>query len=193
MKENVSTVFLLPGIRIEDKLKESFYANGFINTYLKCPPLEYPFPVIYILFKPVVINMDFIRFCERLQTNSNFLETLDAGKGKVLMVYKIPKHFKNDHDLFLKGKYSKMSKEYKECFILEKFKLDSDKKPIKENNVFVKEPTTFYHIFNRTEDMKKSWLEFLGYSENTNILDDVEFYEKPNLEKEELIEELWLG
>lgn len=192
-KENVSTVFLLPGIEIKTELINEFYSQGFVNTFLTCEPLTYPFPVLYLLFRPDQVNADFIGFANNLQKNTNFIETLDAGKGKVLMVYRIPKRFRRDYELFLEGKYSKLSAEYKKCFQLEQFKVDIYGKPVKEGNKYIKEPTDFYHIFNKTDDIKSRWLERIGYPPETHILDDMEMYDMQDPVKETLEEELWLG
>lgn len=191
--ENVSTVFLLPGIEIKSELKNRFYNFGFINTFLTCPPLTYPWPVLYIVFRPQVIDLDFMRFADELQKNTNFIDTLDAGGGKVLMVYRVPKRFLRDYELFLEGKYSKLSPEYRRCFQMEQFKLDAHDRPIKEQGRYVKEYTDFYHIFNRTEYIKDIWKERLGYRADEHILDDMELYSKQDPLRETLEEELWLG
>lgn len=192
-KENVSTVFLLPGIEIKSELKNRFYSFGFQNTFLTCPPLNYPWPVLYILFKPQVIDLEFIRFAEDLQKNPNFIETLDAGSNKVLMVYKVPKRFRRDYELFLEGKYSKLSSDYRKCFQMEQFKLDSHDRPVKENGRYVKEYTDFYHIFNRTDHIKDVWKERLGYDKSEQIFDDIELYDRQDPVRETIEDELWLG
>lgn len=192
-KENVSTVFLLPGIEIKDELKDLFYTFGFENTFLTCPPLSYPYEVIYLLFKPVSINMDFMRSAERLQINENFIETLDGGNNKVVLVYRIPKRFKRDYEMFLEGKYSKLGEDFKKCFVLEEFVKDINGKPVKENGRYLKEPSDFFHIFNQTDKIKDKWKERLGYSEDEHILDGCELYSKQDPIEETLEEELWLG
>lgn len=191
-KENVSTVFLLPGIEIKNELKNMFYTFGFENTFLTCPPLSYPFEVLYLLFRPQVIDYEFIRFAEELQKNPCFIETIDCSKGRVLFVYRVPKRFRRDYELFLEGKYSKLSAEYKKCFQMEQFKCDAQGRPMKDNGRYVKEYTDFYHIFNRTDHVKTVWMERLGYTD-TSILDDMEMYDRQDEVEETLKEELWLG
>lgn len=196
MTENVSTIFLLPGIEIREELKAEFYSQGFINTFLHVKGLNYPYPVIYLLFKPTRIDHSFVRFANELQKNGNFLETIDAGRNKVLMVYRVPKRFRRDYDLFLEGKYSRLSDSYKRCFQMEQFKLDALGRPMRDNRGrWIKEPTDFYHVFNRTDDIKKRWLAAIGYDESSDILDDVELYEKQDTQKETYEpdeEALWL-
>lgn len=191
--ETISTVFLLPGIEIKNNIKDQFYNFGFKNTFLTCPPLTYPFEVLFLLFKPVDIDLDFIRFGEELHRNPNFLETIDGGGNKVLFVYRIPKRYRHDYQLFLQGKYSKTSADFKKCFVMEQFKLDANGKPVLEKGRYVKEYTDFYHIFNRTDFIKSIWNERLGYSENDHILDSIEYYDIQKPEDETLIEEFWLG
>lgn len=192
-KENVSTVFLLPGIEIREELKDQFYSFGFQNTFLTCPPLTYPFPVLYLLFKPKSIDQDFIRFGEELHRNPNFLETIDAGKGKVVFIYRVPKRFRHDYELFLEGKYSKLSAEYKRCFQMEQYKLDKLGRHVVEGGKWVREYTPFYHVFYRTDHIKENWKAALGYGPDDHIIDDMEFFDKQNPDKETMDEELWLG
>lgn len=192
-KENVSTVFLLPGIEIKSELKNQFYSFGFQNTFLTCEPLKYPFEVIYLLFKPSVIDLDFMRFAEDLQRNTNFVEVIDGGRNKVVFVYRVPKAFRHDYELFLEGKYSKLSSAYKKCFQMEQFKTDEKGRPVKEAGRYVMEYTSFYHIFNRTDHIKDVWKERLGYRADESILDDVELYDKPDPVRETMEEELWFG
>ena len=191
-KENVSTVFLLPGIEIKGDLKNQFYNFGFQNTYLTCAPLVYPFEVIYILFKPDSIDLDFIRFAEELQRNPNFIEVIDGGRNKTLFVYRIPKRFRHDYHLFLAGKYSQLSADYKKCFAMEQFKVDEYGRPVKENGRYVKEETSFFHIFGKTDHLKEIWAERLGLTDD-HILDEIELYDKCDPKGETLQEELWLG
>lgn len=193
IKENVSVVFLLPGVEIKSEIKNQFYSHGFRNTFLTCPPLTYPFEVIYLLFRPEVIDADFMSFAEELQKNPNFIEVIDGGKGKVLFVYRIPKRFRRDYELFLEGKYSKFSGDFRKCFQMEQFKLDINGRPIKEAGRYVKEFTNFHHIFNRTDHIKDVWKERLGYKQDEHILDDMELYDRQDSVKETLEEELWLG
>lgn len=186
-KENVSTIFLLPGIEIKRELKLSFYNNGFVNTFLTCKGLSYPFEVIFLLFNPKQIDINFCSFIEDLKKNTNFLEVLDVGLNKILLVYRIPKKFRLDYNLFLEGKYSELSEEYKKCFSLEKFKLDGYGNKVIEKGKYIMEPSNFYHIFNKTEHLKNIWLDKLGISkEESHILDNVELYEKQDTIKEDL-------
>lgn len=192
-KENVSTVFLLPGIEIKNELKNMFYTFGFENTFLTCKPLEYPWPVLYILFKPSVIDLEFTRFADELQKNPNFIEVIDAGRNKVLFVYRVPNRFKKDYQLFIDGKYSKLSEEYRKCFVMEQPRIDPiTNKPIKDGGRYVMEYTDFYHIFHRTDHIKAVWAERLGYDDD-EILDDMEMYDRQDVTKETMEEELWLG
>jgi hypothetical protein len=190
-KENVSKIFLLPGIELKEELKTKFNSFGFINTYLTVNPLTYPYEVLYLMFKPEKIDLDFMMFIDSLSSNKNFIETLDLSGGKILLVYRIPKKFKRDYDLFLEGKYSRMSKEFRACFAMEKLKLDSKGKPIREGNKYAKEPTNFYHIFHRSDFMID--LVQQKYGLDDDMMYDLELYEKQDFVKESLdyAGELW--
>lgn len=194
-KDNISTIFLLPGTEIKEETKKKFRTNGFINTYLTCDQLSYPFKVIYLLFQPKEFGMEFYSFMKEMQANQNFIEVVDLGKNKTLLVYRIPKRFTNDYDLFLEGKYSQLSKEYKRCFAMEDYKRDKNGNPVRENGKYVKEPSRFYHILNRTEELRDRWkLVLYGDGEdpdtidhtNAYIVDDMELYEKQDPGKETL-------
>lgn len=184
-------MFLLPGIEIDSNLKSKFRRSGFINTYLTCEPYKYPYEVIFLLFQPKELDLEFYEFTEELQTNANFIEIIEFDKKQVLIVYRIPAKFKNDYNLFMKGRYSRLSDAFKKCFVLEDYQRDTKGNPMKDNKGnYLTEPSTFYHVFNRTEFIKERWLLKLGYPLHDPILDSMELYDvqSPDKESLELIE-----
>lgn len=184
-QHNISTIFLLPGIEIDNGLKKSFNQFGFVNTYTTCKSFTFPYKVVYLLFKPVSMDMAFYSFIESLKKNKNFVNELDLGYNRLMVVYKVPTRFNNDYDLFLEGKYSKLSAEFKSCFAMEEWKRTSTGALAKDiNNRPIKEPSTFYHVFHRTKEFVTRWKERLGYDPDDDILNDVELYEKQNEEEE---------
>jgi hypothetical protein len=191
MKANISRLFLLPGIQLDEKAKRDFSRFGFENTYLKCDQLSYAFNVIFLLFKPNDLDLEFYTFAKNMEKNPNFIEAIDLGRNKVVMVYRIPKRFTKDYELFLEGKYSQLSKEFQNCFALEDFKRDANGKPMMDGGRYVKEPSRFFHIFNRTEWLKDRWkLKLYGHQDaegnpqfdlrdevDSAILDTIELYD----------------
>lgn len=191
-KDNVSKVFLFPGIEVKDDLKFKFNSFGFINTYLQVQPLTYPYPVIFLLFKPESFNIDFNNFVSEIQKNPNFIEIVDLFNGRILMTFRVPKKFTKDYYTFLEGKYSKLSAAFKSCFSMEKIKVDEKKQPIKKNGKLEKEPTNYYHIFNRTQFMKEHIKT--KYNVDDDVVENIEFYDKQDPEQETLVtesDEIW--
>lgn len=201
-KINVSRLFLLPGIQLSNSLKKDFERFNFVNTYLKCDDLKYSFEVIFLLFKPDDFDISFYSFSRNMSKNPNYIETIDLNNHRVVMVFRIPKRFKEDYNHFLNGDYSKMSKEFQSCFALEQYKFDSNGNLIKENGKYVYEPTIFYHVFNKTQKLKDVWkLKLYGqdskdgiiYEPDSNLIDEIELYEKqdPLLETLDVGFEIW--
>jgi hypothetical protein len=190
----MSAVFLLKVIEIEPKLKRQLRTFGFINTYLTCEPIHYPYEVLYVLFKPEKLDIEFANYISALQKNPNFIEVLDLA-GKVMIVYRIPKKFKVDYQRFLRGKYSELSKEFQKCFVLEDYKRNESGIILKDAHQRpIRDKTVFHHIFNRTDERKEYLREKLGYTiENSDIFDDIELYDKQDPEKEsyDTNDELW--
>ena len=184
--ENVSTVMLLPIIKVSKNLMFNFYRFGFKNTYLFSEQLdgEYNFNPIYLLFEPKDLNLEFAEFIFELSSNHNFIEVKDIGYKKILVVFRIPDQFKEDFKLFLEGKYSKVSTDYKKCFQLEK-PVKNERGDIKRDisGGVIMEPTTFSHIFNKTDKLKNIYIEKLGL-EDFKWPEDLELYDKYNQEKE---------
>ncbi len=184
-KENISTIFLLPAVEIPETVKDKFYEQGFISTYLTCNKLSYPFEVIYILFNPGEFSIDYNYFERMLINNPNYIEVFDLGNNLVLYVYKIPDKFKEDYNLFLQGKYSKFSKEYKKLFPERSYIIGTDKKPIRDHNGKYKtEMSPFHHVFNRSDYIKSKWADKIGYEIDDPIFDNLELYDVQYPERE---------
>lgn len=206
-KINTSRLFLLPGIQLDDKLRKDFGRFGFVNTFLTCDQLSYTFNVVYLKFEPLKLDLEFYSFSKNMEKNPNFVDAIDLGHNQVVLVYRIPRRFIQDYALFLDGKYSKMSKEFQACFAMEDIKRGPDGKPIMDNGRFVKEPSRFFHIFNRTEWLKDRWkLRLYGdldkegnaqfslrNANDAHLLDDMELFEQQNAEDEHLLTgvEIW--
>lgn len=182
-RDNISTIFLLPCLQIKQDTKDRFYSQGFVNTYLFFDKTQYEyFTPLYLLFKPEAFNIDFYKFMLQLEKNQNYIETLDYPNGQVVFVFRIPKRYDRDYRLFLSGKYSRFSKEFKNNFPLKVYKVDHKGTLIKGTNGWQQEDSIFYHIFNKTEYLKDIYRENLG----SNDLPE-ELYDKYKPEEENLI------
>lgn len=166
-RENISTIFLLPTLQIKREVLKEFRKFGFVRSYIYCDQYDYCkcFKPMFLLFKPKSFDAEFYSFNVQLERNFNFVETVDLSENKVMIVFKVPKLFENDYELIERGKYSKTSFEYKRLF-----PMDST--------------SNFYHIFNKTEYLKKKYIEGLGI-ENTEHLPE-EFYSKLKVSEETL-------
>lgn len=183
-KDNVSTILLMPCIQIRKELFAQFQEYGFVNTYLFWDKISYPFEVIFMVFRPAGMTVGYQNFITNMQKNQNYVETHDIGET-IVLVFSIPKRFKRDYKLFLQGKYSQTSNDFKSCFALKVYKVDDTGKVEKdESGRYITEYTTFYHIFNRTDELRSRWQEVLG--EETVIPEEMELYDKYDKEKETL-------
>lgn len=184
-KENISTIFLLPSTGIALRMREYFPKFGFVNTYISSD-ISYPFPCLYILFQPDKLDRGTISFFKELEKESNFIESFDLEKGQIVFTFRIPKKFDRDYNIFLTGKYSKMSKSFKDLFPKEVYVYDNKGKAVKNNfGSYLKEPSKFYHIFNRTEYLKQKWAEKLNIDLEM-FTDDNELYDIQDPVKETL-------
>ena len=187
IKENISTIFLLPAIKIKDSIKKEFRDNGFINTYITTNKVKYPYKVIFLLFRPDEFTFEYAGFENRLISNENYIECLDIGNKYILYTFKIPEIFTKEYNLFIEGKYSEFSDKYKDLFPRKSHVFDSNKKPItdKKGN-YVLEDSPYFKIFNKNKDFKDNLASKLGY-EDSSMLDDMELYDKQDETKEKFI------
>lgn len=206
-KTNISRLFLLPGIQLDEKVKREFGRFGFVNTYLTCEQLSYNYNVIFLVFIPPALDLEFYSFSKNMEKNPNFIEAIDLGNRKVVMIYRIPKRFTKDYEYFLDGKYSRLSKDFQRCFAMEDIARDENGKPMISDGKYVKEPSRFFHIFNRTEWLKDKWkLKLYGAQDSegnisfsprdeaaAHLLDDLELHDKqdPVMEFLDVGFEIW--
>lgn len=108
-----SSYFLLPmlGENRSYFLWNSLFVNCFIDTediaYKLC---EHH---LYLLYR-FSGKRAYTEFEEKLQNHGNYVKTFDVDNYQVLYAFKIPKNCYTDFELFRKGKFSKLSANYKE-------------------------------------------------------------------------------
>lgn len=194
IKYNISTKFLLPILKLPNSVLDNFFPHfRFINTFISCNVLNYPYEVLYILLNPKELDLDFYNFEKIIQDNENYIETFDIGYNLVLFVFRIPKEFKRDYNLFLNGEYSKTSKSYQKLFPKENYIKDSTGRKVRDRSgFFIKEPSSFHHIFNKTDFLKRRWCEKLGYDEDDPIFEDIELYDTQDPIKETFVSKIEL-
>lgn len=187
-RDNISTIFLLPSLKFDEVTRAKFYPMGFENTYLFSDVYTYPFKHLFVVFKFKDYMEETQKFIAALQRNPNFVETQELTGGRTLFVYKIPDQYIKDYELFLEGKYSKFSKDYKSNFPMKVYVTNSKGSLIMnaETGRFMIEDSVFYHIFNRTDYLKKIYKDFLSSNEYDEIELPDELYDK-YIEKEEIL------
>jgi hypothetical protein len=144
---NISELFILPVLGIP---KHLLLQNSFINCYLFNEEEDIKYEnCLYLLFKPK--NMEWFNnfVASEEDRGANILEEYDYGGIYTMLVYNIPEKFRKDVDVVLQGKYSKVSKEYKDMFP----KLISD--GVKESLGLA------WCVLHKKEYIKKYWEEEL--------------------------------
>ncbi len=113
--------FLLPCFGIPFKRLEEL---GFLNSYLYDKNREKVNDKdihIYLLFKPsgnqlYLLQKKIEDFESKDKHNIVLLEDYDYDHGYIVIVFKFPERFRKDYNLFLQGKYSQFSDEFKDFF-----------------------------------------------------------------------------
>ena len=104
---NKSSLFLLPMLGGTRRLfmYDKLFMNAFINVdqYEKCIGLLYRFSGDTI----------FLKFEQALKKFRNFKDTFDPSPYFVMFVFDVPTDYIKDYELFIEGKYSKFSPNYK--------------------------------------------------------------------------------
>lgn len=165
-----ATVFLLPGIGLQ---RQDILQYGFIAAYIDDINHSIKYKnSLYLLYKPTS------RFKEFLDSEYGrtklLIEEYDYPNGYVVVVYRFPKEFIPDYELFLEGKYSKFSEDYKNVF---------PKTTWIENEYGLRtEKFTFQHlVFIKHPVIREHWYDKLG----VQIPKDGEHWTKPDIENKE--------
>lgn len=164
-KKTCTSIFLIPYL-FKNRIRAT--ELGFINGYVKDieRDIDYKNPV-YALFKPENLDV-FQDFLNKEKNLSKFLIDDYDYDNYTVIVYEFP--LDKDYALFLEGKYSEMSKEYK----------DKISDPIKIG--IQDEPRLCWRICNKTRDLKEYWETKLGVELDSTM----EYYSKPDLDNETL-------
>ncbi len=185
IKQNVSSVFLVPCLKIREETRQQFDSFGYVNSYLFCDKCSYEFfTPIYLLFEPENFNINFYNFTLNLERNQNHVETIDLPKGQVLFVFRIPKRFESDYEIIKQGRYSKTSPDFKACFPVRRFVYDQKGMLTKDSKGnYATEYTMYFHIFNKTEFLRSKLVETL---EVDYIPEEMELHDKYDERRETL-------
>jgi hypothetical protein len=130
--KTVTSIFMVPTLKIS---REFLYENNFINAYLGDVDKEeyHQENVIFLLFKPKDLNQ-FSNFLDlQYENNEEIIDDYDYEKGYVVLVYLLNEKFKEDFELIKKGKYSKVSENFKNLFPKKVELLTHPNKPKKDS------------------------------------------------------------
>jgi len=177
VKKTCTTIFLLPGIGLK---RQNLLKHGFISAYIDDKNHDVHYDTsIYLLYKPEQVE-EFQKFLTSEYKRTPLLvEDYDYPGGYVVTVYKFPAEFLEEYDLFLKGKYSKFRKKYVDLFPM-KVEVFNER-----THMYSERYSLQYHIFERTDAIRKYWEERLGYKDG-ELPTDLEYWSIPEKEKETL-------
>ncbi len=177
VKKTCATIFLLPGVGLS---RQKILKHGFISAYIddKGHDVHYN-NAVYCLYKPNQIE-EFQKFLTSEYKRTPLLvEDYDYPGGYIVTVYKFPSEFMEEYNLFLQGKYSKFKKKYIDLF-------PSKVEVFNESTHMYSEKYSLqYHIFERTDAIRKYWEDRLGYKPG-ELPADLEYWSIPDKEKETL-------
>lgn len=119
---------------------------NFSNAYIADNDRAYPdegLIRIYALFKPGEgTGLLFNEFVAKLDEQGILLDEYDYPGSHVVLVLQFPEKFREDYDLFMQGKYTKLSPDFKKIF------------PEKRSEGLKEDYTLHFHIFNKTPGMR---------------------------------------
>lgn len=103
-KKNLSRAFILPMVGINYKT----LPNNFINSYITTND-----EIIIVFDKTYEYNEIFYRFFEHCKSNIKNYKNYEEESDEIALMFDIPQVFKEEFEIFLLGKYSKFSEDYK--------------------------------------------------------------------------------
>ena len=106
-KRTKASTFIMPMLGGGRRL--FFWTRLFLNCFIKTKEEDYCIALLYRWSDDPL----FLKFERALSTFRDFKKVYDPSDDTILFVFDIPKAFKKDFKYFIKGKYSKLSYEYK--------------------------------------------------------------------------------
>lgn len=172
-RKTCSSLFLLAGIGLT---RRSLLKYGFLSAYIDDSTHEPHWKdSIYLLFRPDNVAQLQL-FLTGEMSKGIVVDDYDYPGGYVVIVYKFPDKYMIEYNLFLQGKYSKFRKEYKD--------LCPDVIRVLKNGVEEDTYSLHYHVFNKSEYIKKYWEERL----ETSISPEMEMWSSPDIEGKETLD-----
>lgn len=142
-----TNLFIRPLFNIPTKtLSEFEFENAYIEDKLREVKHE---DSIYLLFRPIKYDK-FNEFVERENKKGTLVDEYDYPNGWVMLVFKYDKKWRKDIELIKKGKFSKVSREYKLQI------------PETTGVIGKSLKSMQHHVFEKTDYVKKIWYDKYG-------------------------------
>lgn len=172
-----TTYFINPafGYRISDLTQ-----YGFIDSFLydkNREDIEPDGKTIYFLFKPNESQL--VKLQNKIEDWENqgiLIEDYDYPSGYVVAALRFPNKYKDQYKLFLQGRYSEFSPEYKELIPKKTTVFNATTGKVEEID------SVQYLVVNKRVKLKEYWEEQTG----CEFTDDMEYWSKPDIQKETL-------
>lgn len=113
MSYNKTTTYLSP--MLEYPIAELISNFGFLNCYLGDHSYpDNPKNSIFVRFRPPRIDDALRELIKEAESNPRHLRTYDLPHGEIMFIFELDQKFEKDIEMFKRGKFSKMSREYAE-------------------------------------------------------------------------------
>lgn len=154
---------------------EALKKTGFVDSYTTDPAYDFnkDKKLIFMLFKNKKLTVeDLTNIVGVLAVKPvSIIHSYELINDYCMLVVEFPKEYENDYEMFLEGRYSKLSEDFKENF-------PDTREVFNEKNQRVgEEYTIYYHIFNRTDWLKNYWLKRLNLAK---LEPGVELWQQPD-------------
>lgn len=143
-KMTSTNLFIRPLFKIPMRILDEFnFQNAYIKDEIK--GIDYPHS-IYMLFK-ADRQEEFNDFVERERKKGSLIDEYDHPDGYTMLVYRYHEKWKDDVALINAGRFSEVSREYK------------DEIPDKAGDKSSTTMSIQYHVFLKTDFIKGMWKE----------------------------------
>lgn len=168
-----TTMFLLPALELN---LSSDIIKCIENVFIDDRNYEHNYTYPIFLLLRMKDKKSFAAIYDKIKTNNNFRVDYNVGKKNgddlIMLVFETPLKFHNDYRNFIKGKYSKFSKDYKSKFS-QFIHIRSDKK----------EESIVWKIINKDPEFKKNIISEFMLNENFFSEED-EIWDIPRKQRE---------
>jgi hypothetical protein len=171
----ISSLFLVP--IATGMTCKSLGGFGFVEAYSDdiAKPRNFGSNKLYLLFKK---NKEFKRILSTLSVKNNFVDHYSKPPDKEVIVFSLPKEYREDYEKIREGKYSELSKEFMSFFPKTITYVGID--PVKNIPVNKRVKSIQFMIYERDERLKQYWEQKIGIE----IAEKAELWSKFDIEKE---------